>query len=951
MVAAIFSKVFGSANDRYLKAINPLVGQINGLEAQMQALSDTELQAKTWEFKQRAANGEPLDAMLPEAFAVVREAGIRVLGMRHYDTQLVGGIILHRGRIAEMKTGEGKTLVATLPMYLNACAGKGAHLVTVNDYLARRDSEWMGRIYKFLGLSVGLIVHGLSNRKRREAYRSDITYGQNNEFGFDYLRDNMKFALEDMVQREKFFAIVDEVDSILIDEARTPLIISGNSEDNTALYLKVNGVVKDLADLARDKGKQIAQEKFDEEGEFEEVEGLAQLAASIKGRKRKDLAGDYYYFIIDEKGKSVILSDAGIEYLQDEFGVDNLYEPAHIELLHAINQSLKAHMLYQADVEYVLQDGKVVIVDEFTGRMMPGRRWSDGMHQSIEAKEGVPVQNESQTLASITFQNYFRMYDKLSGMTGTAATEAQEFSQIYGMNVSVIPTNKPMVRQDHRDVVFKTKKEKYDAVTDEIIDRHKKGQPILVGTVSVESSEYLSKQLNRKGVKHNVLNAKLHDKEAAIVAQAGRKGAVTIATNMAGRGTDIVLGGNPEEIAWDQVGRDAELEVYQGVFDEAAERCKGEKEYVLNNPHGEEYQGLAIIGTERHDSRRIDNQLRGRSGRQGDPGTSRFYLSLEDDLMRVFGGDRIRALMDRFGVEEGQVIQSKMVDRAIANAQQRVEGHNFDIRKHLLEYDDVMNEQRKTIFAKRQEVLQGEGEEQRERVLDMIEEAIIHITESFGKPARGETFDITPLQDNWLKTFAFPFPEDVAENLPPLEELQEKLYLAAEQVYQAKIDKLQSIVGDEAALPQWQRLEREIHMQILDKLWRRHLLAMDHLREGISLRSYGARNPKNEYKKEGFAIFSELLGQISLDTVETIFRVEVRTQEEIDEIEEANRQAQEKRKMEYSSGERQANKKPQKVETQKRGAEKIGPNDPCPCGSGKKFKKCHWRDPSYASYR
>ena len=679
---------------------------------------------------------------------------------------------------------------------------------------------------------------------------------------------------------------------------------------------------------------------------------MAQLAASIKGRKRKDLAGDYYYFVIDEKGKTVILSDAGIEYLQERFGVDNLYEPANIELLHTINQSLKAHMLYQNDVEYVIQEGKIVIVDEFTGRMMPGRRWSDGMHQAIEAKEGVTVQNESQTLASITFQNYFRMYNKLSGMTGTAATEAQEFAEIYGMNVSIIPTHKPMVREDHRDVVFKTKKEKYDAVVDEIIDRHKKGQPLLVGTVSVESSEYLAKLLARQGVKHNVLNAKLHDKEAAIVAQAGRKGAVTIATNMAGRGTDIVLGGNPEEIAWDQVGRDAEFEVYKAALDEATERCKGEKEYVLNNPHGGDYHGLAIVGTERHDSRRIDNQLRGRSGRQGDPGTSRFYLSLEDDLMRVFGGDRIRALMDRFGVEEGQVIQSKMVDRAIANAQQRVEGHNFDIRKHLLEYDDVMNEQRKTVFAKRQEILTGEGDTQRERILDMIEEAVLYLTETFGKPARGETFDITPLQDNWQKQFSFPFPDELAADLPPLDALQEKLYSAAESVYQGKIDKLKTIVGEADALTQWQRLEREIHMQILDKLWRRHLLAMDHLREGINLRSYGARNPKNEYKKEGFAIFSELLAQISFDTVETLFRVEVRTQEEIDQIEEANRQAQEKRKMEYSGGSKPAEQqKPQKVETQKRDQQKIGPNDPCPCGSGQKFKKCHWRDPNYASYR
>ncbi len=952
MFKAIGHKLFGTPHEREMKRLQPYVEQINALEPKFEPLSDDGIRAEILRLKETVHNAVKdakdhedlrkreelvLAEILPETFALVREAGKRTLGMRHYDVQLIGGMVLHGGRIAEMKTGEGKTLMATLPMVLNALTGRGGHLVTVNDYLAGRDVEWMGRIYRFLGLTTGLVVHGQSTTEKRKNYAADIVYGTNNEFGFDYLRDNMKFRLADYVQRDLHYAIVDEVDSILIDEARTPLIISGQAEQSTDKYYSVNNEIKDLVKLAltegkkkADAGKKSIQEMVEEEG------GMRAIASSIKGRKKKELAGDYYFFNIDEKGRNVILSDEGIAWLEKRFAVNNLYEPQNIELLHHINQALRAHMLYRREDEYIVKDGKVVIIDEFTGRQMPGRRWSDGLHQAIEAKEGVKIENENQTLASITFQNYFRLYDKLSGMTGTAETEEGEFKQIYGLGVVVVPTHRPMVRKDHPDQVYRTRKEKDQAVADEIADCNRRGQPVLVGTITIESSEKLSKTLKRRGVRHNVLNAKYHMQEAEIIAQAGRKGAVTIATNMAGRGTDIVLGGNPEFLAWEKVGTDAPLEEFNLALEEYTKKCRAEKEYVL------EAGGLHILGTERHESRRIDNQLRGRSGRQGDPGSSRFYLSLEDDLMRIFGGDRIKFVMDKIGVEEGQVIEHGMISRAIEKSQMRVEGHNFDIRKSLLEYDTVMNEQRRTIYAMRRDIL--EGKEQEERALNDIEDTVLSLVGQYCQGGPSD-WDLDALSDNLRRVFGLEMDLEVdAKGKQALEDLQEKIYYTAEKTYKAKLADVSEQLG-EGGEESFRRFERELYLQILDKLWREHLLAMDHLKEGVSLRGFGQKDPKLEYKKEGFALFEDLLARISETFLTNIFRIQVQTRDEIEEMREKQEKEQEKRQMQYGRG--QARKK---AETVQRKVEKVGRNDPCPCGSGKKFKKCHWGKPGYEQF-
>ncbi|HKJ29292.1 MAG TPA: preprotein translocase subunit SecA, partial [Desulfuromonadales bacterium] len=698
MIGSILKKIVGSKNDRELKKLQQQVDEINALEPSIQALNDAELKAKTVEFRSRLASGETLDDLLSEAFAVVREAAVRVLGLRHFDVQLIGGMVLHSGKIAEMKTGEGKTLMATLPVYLNALAGKGVHVITVNDYLAKRDAAWMGAVYNFLGLEVDCVVHGLSDEQRKAAYRADITYGTNNEFGFDYLRDNMKFALEDYVQRDLYYTIVDEVDSILIDEARTPLIISGPSNVTSELYYKADKVIPRLK-----KGEMI-----------EDREGTI-------GRTFKSYTGDY---TVDEKSKTATLTEEGVLQLEKLLGVDNLYEPSNMGILHHVNQALRAHAIFKRDVDYVVKDGEVVIVDEFTGRLMPGRRWSDGQHQAIEAKEGLKIEKENQTLATITFQNYFRMYEKLAGMTGTADTEAAEFNEIYGLEVVVMPTNKPMIRIDQADVIYKTGKEKFNAVIEDIVGRHETGQPVLVGTITIEDSEILSELLKKRGIKHNVLNAKQHEREAEIVAQAGRKGALTIATNMAGRGTDIVLGGNPEMMARREAEAAADPEQ---AFDQAMEKykalCAAEKQEVLDSG------GLYILGTERHESRRIDNQLRGRSGRQGDPGESRFYMSLEDDLLRIFGSHRVSFVMEKLKVPENEAIEHGMISKAIEGAQKKVEAHNFEIRKHLIDYDDVMNRQREVIYRQRKEVLAGENV--RETIDSILDEMVEDIVASF----------------------------------------------------------------------------------------------------------------------------------------------------------------------------------------------------------------------------
>ena len=831
MIGTIVKKIFGTKNERYLKKLQPIVAKINNLEPEIQSLSDEQLRQKIADFRTEVQNGRKLDEILPEVFAITREAAKRVLNMRHFDVQLIGGIVLHQGKIAEMKTGEGKTLVATLPVVLNALAGKGVHVVTVNDYLARRDAEWMGKIYNFLGLSVGVIVHGLSDEERKQAYAADVTYGTNNEFGFDYLRDNMKFYPDQLVQRELHYAIVDEVDSILIDEARTPLIISGPSEESTALYGRINSIIPRL--------------KKDE------------------------------HFTIDEKAKTVTLTDEGVQKVEEILKLDNLFDPKHITYQHHILQALKAHYLFKRDVDYIVKDGQVIIVDEFTGRLMPGRRYSDGLHQALEAKEGVKVEAENQTLASITFQNYFRMYEKLAGMTGTADTEAVEFKQIYDLDVVVIPTHKPMIRKDYPDVIYKTQEEKYRAIVREIKELYAKGQPVLVGTTSIEKSELLSRMLKKMRIPHEVLNAKHHEKEAEIVAKAGEKGRVTIATNMAGRGTDIVLGPGVRELG-----------------------------------------GLHILGTERHESRRIDNQLRGRSGRQGDPGSSRFYLALDDELMRLFGSDRIAALMDKLGMEEDQPIENKMISRAIENAQRRVENHNFEIRKTLLEYDDVMNQQRLAIYGQRREIMLAE------ELDDIIEEFIDDLLEEIYAPiaeAGREGPDEETGQMVWSKLEEiFDLRRVISQDELPEPER------AREGVLQI-LGKLKEDTGEH-----YQEVLRFFLLESLDRNWKEHLLNMDHLKEGIGLRGYGQKDPKQEYKREGFELFQDMLFRIKENTLRALCHLRIETRVEKDEF-----KHKEQEDLQYAGSEEQPKKQPIRRKTPK-----IGRNDPCPCGSGKKYKKC-----------
>ena len=849
MVLDLLKKVFGTRNNREVNRIQVIVDQINQLEVSIGKLSDGQLLAKTSEFKDRLNGGATLDDILPEAFAVVRETGMRTLQMRHFDVQMIGGVILHEGKIAEMKTGEGKTLAATLPVYLNSLEGKGSHVVTVNDYLAKRDSQWMGTIYEFLGLTVGRIYHDMPEEERREAYNCDVTYGTNNEFGFDYLRDNMKFSSEQFVQRELNFAIVDEVDSILIDEARTPLIISGPAEEST---LKYNEACKVIPKLRKDKD-----------------------------------------FQVDEKAKTAALNDEGIGTVEKILDIENLYDPKNIETLHCVQQALKAHALFKNEVDYVVNDGEVVIIDEFTGRMMPGRRYSDGLHQALEAKEGVKIENENQTLASITFQNYFRMYDKLSGMTGTADTEAEEFNSIYNLEVIVAPTNKEMVRDDCPDLIYRTEQEKFDALIEEIRDCNETGQPVLVGTISIEKSEQLSHHLKKYGIKHNVLNAKHHEKEAEIIAQAGHIKGVTIATNMAGRGTDIVLGEGVPELG-----------------------------------------GLHITGTERHESRRIDNQLRGRSGRQGDPGSSRFYLSLEDDLMRIFGSEKISGIMEKLGMENGQPIEHPMVSKAVANAQKKVEAHNFDIRKHLLEYDDVMNKQREVFYGLRREILKNKNH--REMLLEMAEELVDELLDDIAsEKIYPEEWDIEALDDYIMRQFSVPIKKqgevlEIGSSLSLLIENCDR-----EKLHKGIMDSIQSCyeIKEQGIDPNMMRqLEKMIMLQVVDNLWKDHLLGMDHLKDGVGLRGYAQKNPLTEYKKEGFEMFSRMMHQIREGVTEYLFKVQIEENSEF-----PSEQNQSKKVVEH----RGASSEESKPLTVRRDDKKVGRNEPCHCGSGKKFKKCH----------
>lgn len=948
MLGNFIKSVFGSKNERELKRMAPLVGMINSLEPEFKALTDDQLKAKTNEFKERLSRGETLDSLLPEAFATVREASVRTLGMRHFDVQLIGGIVLHEGKIAEMKTGEGKTLAATLPLYLNALTGRGAHLVTVNDYLAKRDADWMGGIYNYLGLSVGVILHGMDDAGRKKAYACDITYGTNNEFGFDYLRDNMKFSLNDFVQRDFHFAIVDEVDSILIDESRTPLIISGPVEHSEN---KIYSEAKPLAINLKKKQSTVIRsllndikERLQKEDDGDRtVEMLLQvkrgdpknptyldlLAHNQSLKKEIDKTESLFrsqkllpeldqdlYCTIDERNHSVELTEKGIKLLAGgglgDFVLPDLDEESRLinenerlsdsekneglknlegrymrssELLHVTHQLIKAYWLFEKDVQYVVKDGQVVIVDEFTGRMMPGRRWSDGLHQAVEAKEGVSVAEENQTLATITFQNFFRMYEKLAGMTGTADTEAAEFQNIYKLEVVVVPTNKDMIRNDFPDVIYKSEREKYNAAAEEIKELYEKGQPVLVGTISIEKSEQLSKMLKKTGVPHSVLNAKHHQKEAEIIAQAGQKKTVTISTNMAGRGTDIVLG--------------------EGVVD---------------------LGGLHILGTERHESRRVDNQLRGRSGRQGDPGSSRFYLSLEDDLLRIFGSERISSIMDRLGMEEGEPIEHNLISRAIENAQKKVEGHNFDIRKHLLEYDDVMNKHREIIYSLRKDILTGDGT--KEIINGMIEDKLDAAIATFTDPkAPPEEWDISGLRDHLARLFGFLpkiSPEDLGDetfdSLNP-ENLTDMIMKQVQDAYK----KREMDFGKQDL----ESIERIIILQIIDHQWVSHLQDMDHMKEGIGLRGYGQLDPLREYQKEGFALFEGIMDRIREETLMTLSRISLLKQKPEDMPKEK------KRPMHLSHGD--AGDKPATV---RRDAKKVGRNDPCPCGSGKKYKKC-----------
>ena len=884
MIGTILSKVFGTKNERELKRLWPLVEKVNDLEPAIVGLSEIQLKEKPSEFKKRLETGELLDDLLPEAFAVVREVSKRKLNMRHFDVQVLGGIALHEGRIAEMKTGEGKTLVATLPVFLNALEGNGVHIVTVNDYLAKRDTQWMGPIYNFFGLSVGVIQHDISFLydpsyfstdkrldflkpcSRQEAYAADITYGTNNEFGFDYLRDNMKYDIADYCQRQLNYAIVDEVDSILIDEARTPLIISGPSEESTDKYYRIDKIIPKLL-----------QDK------------------------------DY---TIDEKAKTAILTEEGNIKVERLLGAGNLYDPSNIDLVHHVLQALKAHALFKKDVDYVVKDNEVIIVDEFTGRLMPGRRWSDGLHQAVEAKENVKIESENQTLATITFQNYFRMYKKLAGMTGTADTEAEEFAKIYNLEVVVVPTNKQMIRLDHPDMVYKSEKGKFNAVLKEIEELHTKGQPVLVGTISIENSEILSHLLKKKGIPHSVLNAKYHENEAEIIAQAGRKGAITIATNMAGRGTDIILGGNPDGLARDLLRDKKEYtdDDWTKALAKAAEICTTDRENVLSAG------GLHILGTERHEARRIDNQLRGRSGRQGDPGSSHFYLSLEDDLMRIFGSDRISGLMEKLGMDEDMPIENKMVTKAIENAQKRVEAHNFDIRKHLIEYDDVMNKQRSEVYSFRKEILQGTN--LRDRLFSMIDEVIDELLLIYCPEEKHlEEWDMKGIKDALYGVFS------VSPELSPdnRESFREFLTAAVKHAYEKKESEITSDL--------MRYLEKVIMLQVIDSQWKDHLLGMDHLKEGIGLRGYGQKDPLVEYKKEAFDVFAEMTSRLSTEIVTKLFKIQVQTKETI------RKEPVQQKPVSYNRGEGSS------VQTVRR-AKKVGRNDPCPCGSGRKFKKC-----------
>ncbi len=906
MINSLLTRVFGSRNERQLRQLNRIVAKINALEPEIEKLSDEQLQAKTPEFKQRIADGEALDKVLPEAFAVCREAGRRVLGMRHYDVQLIGGMVLHLGKIAEMRTGEGKTLVATLPVYLNALEGKGVHVVTVNDYLARRDAAQMGKLYNWLGLSVGVVYPGMPHSDKREAYASDITYGTNNEFGFDYLRDNMALSKADRYQRGLHYAIVDEVDSILIDEARTPLIISGPADDSPELYIRVNRVVPNL----------VKQEAEDGEGDF----------------------------WVDEKGKQVHLSEAGMEHAEQllvEAGIldgetEGLYAPQNLTVVHHLNAALRAHAIYQRDVDYIVRDGEVVIVDEFTGRTLSGRRWSDGLHQAVEAKEGVPVQRENQTLASITFQNLFRMYKQLSGMTGTADTEAFEFQSIYGLEVVVIPTNRPTIRKDSPDQVFLNRKGKFNAVLADIEECAKRGQPVLVGTTSIETSEMLSEHLRKAGVKHEVLNAKQHDREATIVANAGRPAAVTIATNMAGRGTDIVLGGSLE----------AEIhELGEGATDEqkAAVKADWQKRHEAVKAAG----GLHIVGTERHESRRIDNQLRGRSGRQGDPGSSRFYLSLEDNLMRIFASDWVQKAMRMMGMKEDDVIEDRLVSRQIEKAQRKVEAHNFDIRKNLLDFDDVNNDQRKVIYAQRDELLDAESV--KDNVDGIRDDVIFDVVARFVPPnSIDEQWDLRGLEATLESDFGLQM--SLTDLVKEHEELDAEAIAAKvqERVNQHFAEK-EAGVGEETM----RALEKHVMLTVLDQSWKEHLARMDYLRQGIYLRGYAQKQPKQEYKKEAFELFSDMLENVKREVVTLLSRVRIRSDEEVQALEAAERQQAEARLSQsqfqhqdvggYSADEEaaQVQAAQQGVAQMQRDEPKIGRNDPCPCGSGKKYKHCH----------
>jgi len=897
MISNLFTKIFGSRNDRTIKNLRKTVALINALETQLEALSDEDLRAKTAEFRERYDNGQSLDDILPEAFAVVREASKRVNGMRHFDVQLLGGMVLHQGRIAEMRTGEGKTLTATLPAYLNGLTGKGVHVITVNDYLAKRDAETNRELFEFLGLTVGCNVPGMMPQQKKQAYSADITYGTNNEFGFDYLRDNMAFSIDERVQRPLFYAVVDEVDSILIDEARTPLIISGPAEDSSELYIEINKIVP-LLEL---------QEKEDEEG----IEG----------------DGDY---TIDEKSKQVHLTERGqikVEDLLTERGLieegDSLYSASSITLLSHVYAALRAHKLYQKDVDYVVKENEVIIIDEHTGRSMEGRRWSEGLHQAVEAKEGVKIQNENQTLASITFQNYFRLYETLAGMTGTADTEAFEFQSIYGLDTVVMPTNKPMIRDDRADLVYLTQEEKYEAILADIKDCQERGQPVLVGTISIESSEYLSQFLRKEKIKHNVLNAKFHAQEADIVSDAGLPGTVTIATNMAGRGTDIVLGGN-----WN-----SEVEKLENPTDEQIAEIKAA--WKIRHDAVIDAGGLHIIGTERHESRRIDNQLRGRAGRQGDAGSSRFYLSMDDALMRIFAGERMTNMMRKLGMQRGEAIEHPWVNRAIENAQRKVEARNFDVRKQLLEYDDVANDQRRVVYSQRNELLE-EGDIS-ETITAIRGDVLAGVIDQYIAPqSLAEMWDIPGLEERLKQDFLIELPitQWLADDNKLYEEkLRERIEQAVEQAYKQKEEQ----VGDSVL----RQFEKAIMLQSLDQHWKDHLAAMDHLRQGIHLRGYAQKNPKQEYKRESFELFTEMLENLKVDVVGILSKVQVRAEEDVEKVEEQHRKSENApREYQHEEAEHVGGEAPQSATVMARTAPKVGRNDPCPCGSGQKFKQC-----------